>query len=71
MVSFVNGLSTLWENIVHWNWLILSMVIWILLIIFWIIIRNNYKKTSWEIILEQLNQNREKAKKKDNMKLPI
>jgi small-conductance mechanosensitive channel len=71
MVSFVNGLSAVWQNIVHWNGLILSMAIWILICIFGILIRNDYKKVSSEIILQQLNGNREKAKEKDNMTLPI
>jgi hypothetical protein len=33
--------------------------------------RSNYKKMNSEIILEHLNQTREKAKEKDNMVLPI
>ena len=70
-ISFINWLATIWQNIIHWKWLIFSMVIWIFLIIFWVINRSNYKKTNSEIILEQLNQNREKVKEKDNMTLPI
>ena len=69
--SFVNWLSTMWQNIVHWKWLILSMTIWIFIIIFWFLIRKEYKKINSEIILEHLNQTREKTKEKDNMTLPI
>jgi hypothetical protein len=71
MVSFVNWLSAVWQNIVHWNWLILFMAIWVWICVLWIFIRNDYKKVNSEIILEQLNQNREKIKEKDNMSLPI
>jgi hypothetical protein len=33
--------------------------------------RKDYKKMNSEIILEHLNQNREKVKEKNNMSLPI
>ena len=70
-ISFINWLAAIWQNITNWRWIILSMVIWIFIMIFWFINRSNYKKTNSEIILEQLNQNREKNKEKDNMTLPI
>ena len=70
-VSFVNWLSTMWQNIVHWKWLVLSMATWVLIIVFWLVIRNNFKKNNSEIILEHLNYTREKVKEKDNMTLPF
>lgn len=70
-LSFVIWLSTLWQNIVYWNWPILSMTSWILILICWFFLRKEFKKTSSEIILEQLNQNREKIKEKNNMELPF
>lgn len=71
ITSFINWLSTLWESFTHGKWLILSMATWILILVFWFFVRDNYKKSSSEIILEQLNQSRGKTKEKDNMKLPF
>lgn len=71
MISFVNWLSAVWENIIHWNGLILSMAVWVFILILGLFMRKDYKKTNSEIILEHLNQNREKVKEKDNMSLPI
>jgi hypothetical protein len=71
MISSVNWLSVIWKDIVHWNWLILSMAIWILICIFWVLIRKDYQKNSSEVILQQLSENRGKTKEKENMSLPI
>lgn len=70
-LSFAIWLSTLWQNIVYWNWPILSMTAWLLILIAWLLIRKDFKKTNSEIILEQLSQNREKIKEKNNMELPF
>ncbi len=70
-LSFAIWLSTLWQNIVYWNWPILSMTAWLLILIAWFLIRKDFKKTNSEIILEQLSQNREKIKEKNNMELPF
>lgn len=70
-LSFAIWLSTLWQEIIYWNWPILSMTSWILIFICWLFLRKEFKKTSSEIILEQLNQNREKIKEKNNMELPF
>lgn len=70
-LSFASWLSTIGQNIVYWNWPILSMTWWTIVLICWIIISKEFKKTTSEIILEQLNQNREKIKDKNNMELPF
>ncbi|MDD3145086.1 MAG: hypothetical protein PHV23_03150 [Candidatus Gracilibacteria bacterium] len=70
-LSFAIGLSTLGQNIVYGNGPILSMTAGILVLISGFLVRKDYKKTSSEIILEQLNQNREKIKEKNNMELPF
>lgn len=70
-LSFAIWLSTIWQNIVYWNGPILSMTSWVIILIWWFLIRKDFKKTSSEIILEQLNQNREKIKEKNNMELPF
>lgn len=70
-LSFVNGLNTFVENTSYWNWVILSLTSWLIILIWWLIIRKEYYNNSSEIILNKLNQNREEAKEKDNMKLPF
>lgn len=70
-ISFIAWLSTLWQDYSNWKWLIFCMTIWIILIICWFFIRKSSKKTNSEVILEQLNQNREKIKEDNNMTLPI
>lgn len=71
MISFVNWLSRVGQNIEHWSWLILSMAVWILICIVWVQIKKDYQKNSSEVILQQLSENREKTKEKENMTLPI
>jgi len=70
-LSFVIWLSTIGQNIKYWNWPILSMTAWILILIWWLYIRKEFKMTNSEIILEKLSQDREKVKEKNNMKLPF
>lgn len=70
-LSFSNWLTTIWQEITYWNWPILSMSSWLVIIFCWFLLRKEFKKTSSEIILEQLNQNREKIKEKNNMELPF
>lgn len=70
-LSFAIWLSTLGQNIIYWNWPILSMTSGLLILIAWLLIRKEFKKTNSEIILEQLSQNREKIKEKNNMELPF
>ncbi|MDD2907777.1 MAG: hypothetical protein PHH98_03995 [Candidatus Gracilibacteria bacterium] len=70
-LSFAIGLSTLGQNIAYGNGPILSMTSGVLVFISGFLIRKDFKKSSSEIILEQLNQNREKIKEKNNMELPF
>ncbi|MDD3793449.1 MAG: hypothetical protein PHI37_01435 [Candidatus Gracilibacteria bacterium] len=70
-LSFAIGLSTLGQEIIYGNGPILSMTAGILVFICGLFLRKEFKKTSSEIILEQLNQNREKIKEKNNMELPF
>ena len=70
-LSFINWLHTFFENIFYWNWVILSMTSWFIILIWWIIIRKEYYADNSEIILDKLNQNRKKTKQEDNMKLPF
>jgi hypothetical protein len=70
-LSFVNGLHTFFENIFYWNWVILCMTSWFIILIWWLIIRKEYYSDSSEIILNKLNHNREMVKQEDNMKLPF
>lgn len=70
-LSFAIWLSTIGQNILYWKWPILSMVAWILILIWWLYIRKEFKKTSSEIFLEKLSYEREKIKEKNNMKLPF
>ena len=70
-LSFVNGLNTFFESTTYWKWVILSLTSWFIILIWWLVIRKEYYNNSSEIILNKLNQNREEAKEKDNMKLPF
>lgn len=70
-LSFAVWLSTIWEKIRYWNWPILGMTAWILILIGWLYIRKQFKTSNSEIILEKLNQEREMVKEKNNMKLPF
>ena len=70
-LSFINWLQTFFKNIIYWNWIILCMTSWIIILIWWLFIRKEYYKNNSEIILNKLNQNRKEINKKDNMKLPF
>ncbi|MDD2871686.1 MAG: hypothetical protein PHS49_06900 [Candidatus Gracilibacteria bacterium] len=70
-LSFVNGLNTFVENTSYGNGVILSLTSGLIILIGGLIIRKEYYNNSSEIILNKLNQNREEAKEKDNMKLPF
>ncbi len=70
-LSFINWLHTFFENIYYWKWVILSMTWWIIILIWWLMLRKEYYSDNSEIILNKLNENREKNKKEDNMKLPF
>ena len=70
-LSFVNWLHTFFENTIYWNGVILCMTSWIIILLWWFMIRKEYYSDSSEIILSKLNQNREKIKEEDNMKLPF
>lgn len=71
ILSFANWLQTFFEKTTYWNWVILSMTWWLIILIGWFMIRTEYHNNSSEIILNKLNQDREEAKEKDNMKLPF
>lgn len=70
-LSFVNWLHTFFENIYYWKWVILSMTSWIIILTWWLMVRTEYYSDNSEIILNKLNENREKIKEKNNMKLPF
>ncbi len=70
-LSFVNWLQTFFESTTNWKWVILCMTSWFIILIWWFLMRKDYYNNSSEIILDKLNQNREEAKEKDNMKLPF
>ena len=70
-LSFINWLHTFFENIYYWKWVILSMTSWFIILIWWLLLRKEYYLDSSEIILNKLNDNREKNKSDDNMKLPF
>lgn len=71
IISFATWLSTISEWITYWNWTTLSMTAWILILIWWLLIRKEFKKNNSEIILEKLSYERELSKEKNNMKLPF
>jgi hypothetical protein len=70
-LSFINGLHTFFENIYYWKWVILCMTAWVIIFTWWLLLRKEYYSDNSEIILNKLNENREKNKKEDNMKLPF
>lgn len=70
-LSFAIWLWTIWQDIINWNWPILSMTSGVIILIGWLMIRKEYKKNNSEIILEKLSQDREKNKEKNNMTLPF
>ncbi|MFK7780157.1 MAG: hypothetical protein QM490_03330 [Candidatus Gracilibacteria bacterium] len=70
-LSFVNGLHTFFENTFYGNGVILCMTSGFIILIGGLMIRKEYYSSNSEIILNKLNQNREKLKEKDNMKLPF
>ena len=70
-LSFINWLHTFFENIFYGKWVILCMTSWFIILFWWILLRKEYYSDSSEIILNKMNQNREKFKKEDNMKLPF
>lgn len=70
-LSFVNWLHTFFENIYYWNWAILCMTSWFIILVWGLLIRKKYYENNSEIILNKLIQDREKIKNDDNMKLPF
>jgi hypothetical protein len=70
-LSFINWLHTFFENIVYWNWIVLSLTSWMIILLWWTLIRKEYYKNNSEIILNTFDLNREENKEKDNMKLPF
>ncbi len=71
LLSFAIWINWISQGITHWNWAVMSMTSWLIILIWWLIIRKEFKKTNSEIILEKLTYEREKQKEKDNMKLPF
>lgn len=69
-LSFIFWLNTFSEWISYWNWIILAMTSWIIILIWWLFLRKEYYENNSEIILNKLNQNREN-KKENNMELPF
>ncbi len=71
LISFATWLTTISEWMTYWKWATLSMTAWLIILIWWLLIRKEFKKTNSEIILEKLSYERELAKEKNNMKLPF
>lgn len=70
-INFTIWLLNIWPDVKYWQWPIFSIIWGLLLLIWWVLDRNKFKKSNSEIILEHLDQNRQKNKEKDNMKLPF
>lgn len=70
-ISFVNWLNIFVENIKHGSGINLAITSWIIIMIWWFLLRKEYYENSSEIILDRLSQNREQTKEKNNMKLPF
>lgn len=70
-LSFAVWLSIVWQYISYGNGPIFCIISGILIFIWWIFIRADYKKNNSEIILEEMSKNREERKNKENMELPF
>ncbi len=70
-INFINWLQTLSKNLEFWNWIVLSLTSWIIILIWWIAIRKSYYKKSSEIILNNVDNIEDTKYKKNNMKLPF
>ena len=72
-LSFINWFDIFFKNITYWNWVILSMTAWIIILIWWFIIRKEYKSNNVAVILDEMSKvrNEKKQAEKDNMKLPF
>lgn len=71
ILSFSAGLEKLSTWFTFWNWLPLSVVSSILIILWGYLTRRDFQKNSSEIILEKLEQERNKAKEKNNLTFPF
>lgn len=60
-----------WKDVKYWNWVILSITAAIIIIAWGYLTRKEFYKNSSEIILENMNKERNKNKTKENMKLPF
>lgn len=69
-LSFIVWLNIFFEWISYWNWIILALTAWIIILIWGLLLRREYYMNNSEIILNKLNQNREN-KKENNMELPF
>ena len=69
-LNFINWLTILSQNLKNWDWIIYCFISWIIILIWWLIIRNNFYKNSSESI-EYYNFYTNITKKKKNMKLPF
>jgi len=70
-LSFINWLQTYFESITYGQWTILSMTSWIVILIWGLLLRKEYKKENSEIIFDKINSQNEVIPNKNNMKLPF
>lgn len=71
-ISLIFWLTTFFENIEIWNWIILYISSWILIFIWWILKRSNFIKKEYESFINEPTYNNEDVKNSDsNMKLPF
>ena len=70
-ISFVNWLALFLDNIVVWNGVILYMVSWIMIIIWGILERKEYRKRDNESFINEESYMKNISWDKDNMKLPF
>lgn len=70
-ISFINGLSTIFENVEVWNWIILYILSGIVIIVWWLLKRKEYKNREYESFINE-TQDKENVKiDESNMKLPF
>ena len=70
-ISFVNWLALFLDNIVVGNGVILYMVSWIMIIIWGILERKEYRKRDNESFINEESSMKNISWDKDNMKLPF
>lgn len=70
-ISFINWLTTIFDSVEVWNWIILYILWWIVIIIWWIFKRKEFKKREFESFINETNDKENTITDESNMKLPF